>query len=142
MRRVALLSLSVVLTFAIGQRQPALTPDEQTAVSRIQPDSLRGNLSFLSSDLLEGRDTPSRGLDIAADFIASRFRMCGLEPVGDDGYYQTANWPLRSEPKTAKVRNVIGVMRGSDPKLKDTYIIVTAHYDHLGMKPSGEGDLI
>jgi Zn-dependent M28 family amino/carboxypeptidase len=41
-----------------------------------------------------------------------------------------------------KLRNVIGVVRGSDPQLQDTYIMVTAHYDHLGMKPAGEGDLI
>ena len=41
-----------------------------------------------------------------------------------------------------KLRNVIGVVRGSDPHLQDTYVIVTAHYDHLGMKPPGEGDLI
>ncbi len=121
-----------------GQRASTLTADQQTAIARIQTDSLKGNLSFLSSDLLEGRGTPSRGLDIAADFIASRFRMSGLEAVGDDGYFQTADWPLRGDaPKTAKVRNVLGVLRGTDPKLKDTYIIVSAHYDHLGMKPEG-----
>jgi len=34
------------------------------------------------------------------------------------------------------------LLRGSDPQLRDTYIIVTAHYDHLGMKPAGEGDRI
>ena len=42
----------------------------------------------------------------------------------------------------AKLRNVIGVVRGSDSQLQDTYILVTAHYDHLGMKPAGDGDLI
>jgi Zn-dependent M28 family amino/carboxypeptidase len=42
-----------------------------------------------------------------------------------------------------KLRNVIGVLRGSDPALKDTYIIVTAHYDHLGMKPPDvDGDRV
>ncbi|HKW97942.1 MAG TPA: M28 family peptidase [Bryobacteraceae bacterium] len=57
---------------------------------RISADALRGNLSFLASDALEGRNTPSRGLDIAAEFIASQFRSAGLEPAGDDGYFQTA----------------------------------------------------
>ena len=51
---------------------------------------MRGDLSFLASDLLEGRDTPSRGLDIAAEFIAAQFRSAGLEAGGDDGYYQSA----------------------------------------------------
>jgi Zn-dependent M28 family amino/carboxypeptidase len=39
-----------------------------------------------------------------------------------------------------KLRNVAGVLRGSDPQLKDTYIIVTGHYDHLGMRPNTPGD--
>ena len=56
----------------------------------ISADALRGNLSFLASDMLEGRNTPSRGLDTAAEFIASQFRSAGLEPAGDDGYFQTA----------------------------------------------------
>jgi hypothetical protein len=255
-------------------------PDVQSAVDHISVDSLRGNLSFLASDALEGRDTPSRGLDIAAEFIASQFRRAGLEaPPGDthdENYFQTANFvrftrgteglsltigDVHVEPSDVtvvrgnsaisleavpifklsgdtipdevagkavlisarggmarmralrekkaavilttgsrrggaggagelvaadqddapgtplvavrggaagklfeslpdgltkatltlhapgpqrtpvKLRNVIGLLRGSDPLLKDTYIIVTAHYDHLGMKPAGsDGD--
>ena len=72
--------------------KPSLTPDMEAVMSRVSPDSMRGNLSFLASDLLEGRDTPSRGLDIAAEFIASQFREARLEPVGDDGYFQTSKW--------------------------------------------------
>jgi hypothetical protein len=70
----------------------SITPDRRAALDRISADSLRGHLSFLASDLLEGRNTPSRGLDIAAEYIAAGFRRAGLEPVGDDGYFQTANW--------------------------------------------------
>ena len=66
---------------------------ERDALDRISADSLRGNLSFLASDALEGRNTPSRGLDIAAEFIASQFRRAGLEPVTRDGsYFQTARY--------------------------------------------------
>jgi hypothetical protein len=232
--------------------------------------------------LLEGRNTPSRGLDIAAEYIAAQFRRAGLEAPVDGGYFQTADFLQVTRPKDGvtltlespgkesvtvaasdatlvrgnaalnlesaplyklasgnpvpddvagkvvliegrggaalmrslrekkpalimttggrggvrpareligadqvdtagtpvlavrgdaaskllsalpgglttvtitvhaaapqrepvKLRNVIGLVRGSDPQLKDTYIIVTAHYDHLGMKPDGEGDLI
>jgi hypothetical protein len=46
--------------------QTALTADLRAALDRISADSLRGHLSFIASDLLEGRNTPSRGLDIAA----------------------------------------------------------------------------
>ena len=67
----------------------------RAALDRISPASLEGHTSFLASDLLEGRDTPSRGLDIAAEYIAAQFRRAGLEPGGDDGYFQTARWALR-----------------------------------------------
>src|SRR5271163_4034225 len=69
-----------------------LTADQAAAIDRITADSLKGHLSFLASDLLEGRDTPSRGLDLAALYIAAQFRRAGLEPIGDDGYFQTAPW--------------------------------------------------
>lgn len=68
----------------------AVTPEIQGALDAIRPDPLRGDLSFLASDLLEGRNSPSRGLDIAAEYIASQFRGAGLDPGGDDGYFQTA----------------------------------------------------
>lgn len=69
-----------------------LTPDTSAALERISADSLRGHLSFIASDLLEGRGTPSRGQDLAAEYIAAQYRRAGLEAVGDDGYFQTANW--------------------------------------------------
>src|SRR3981081_1222888 len=96
MRRFFLLA---VTSLAFGSVHPkfSITPDVQSALDRISPDSMRGNLSFLSSDLLEGRDTPSRGLDIAAEFIASQYRRSNLEPGGDDGYFQTST-EVRQEP--------------------------------------------
>ncbi|MET0980752.1 MAG: M28 family peptidase [Telluria sp.] len=146
-----LLGLSLALPFACGAAP--VPPEAAPLLERISAASMRGNLSFLASDALEGRGTPSRGLDIAAEFIASQFRGAGLEPLGDDGYFQTADWNLidpkrnKTEGGTTaataqapvKVRNVVGILRGSDPVLKDSYILVTAHYDHVGLKP-GQGD--
>src|SRR5580700_1337938 len=74
-----------------------LTPQMQSAMDHISAQSLRGHLSFLASDLLEGRATPSRGLDLAAEYIAAQFRRAGLEPVGGDEYFQTATL-LEREP--------------------------------------------
>lgn len=240
-----------------------VTPQMQATMDHISAQSLRGHLSFIASDLLEGRATPSPGLDLAAEYIASQFRRAGLEPVGDDGYFQTAtliqrepNWDgfemtvtgggqtiridkseayllpektlnLRDVPimiadqnttadqmrgkavlvtnprgrgnfgdatlaiinsanlptgpqvrdpeagagrggmnmvnkpeltafvkehpdarlnvhmaasteRPVKVHNVAGLLRGSDPKLNDTYVLLTAHYDHLGTRASGD----
>ena len=93
-----LLGLSVCL----AQAQPSnnkITPENQAVLDRVSADSLRGHLSFIASDLLEGRATPSRGQDIAAEYIAAQFRRAGLEAVGDDGYFQTANW-VQTAPNT------------------------------------------
>src|SRR5262249_42924644 len=71
---------------------PVVSPRVKEGLDRISADSLRGHLSFLASDLLEGRGTPSRGLDLAAEYTAAQSRRAGLEPIGDDGYFQTADW--------------------------------------------------
>jgi hypothetical protein len=85
---------AVVTRQASGRQGEGLKSKWSAAVERISADSLRGHLAFLSSDLLEGRKTPSRGLDLAAEYIAAQFRRAGLEPAGDDGYFQTANWKV------------------------------------------------
>jgi Zn-dependent M28 family amino/carboxypeptidase len=106
----------------------------------IRPSELRGDLAFLASNLLEGRFTPSPGLNVAAEFIASRFRSAGLQPGGErDSFFQEAaiengqaNVPDASTPAEAIARNVIAILPGSDPRLRDTYVLLTAHYDHIG----------
>jgi Peptidase family M28 len=68
-------------------------PGQQAALDRISASSLRMNLSFLASDELEGRNTPSPGLDRAADYIADRFRRAGVEPAAADrSYFQVAKF--------------------------------------------------
>ncbi len=89
-RRIPRQSVTALLFFAWPLLAADLTPDQQFVMTHITADSLRGNLSFIASDALEGRNTPSRGLDIAAEYIAAQFRRAGLEPAGDDGYFQTA----------------------------------------------------
>jgi hypothetical protein len=272
------------------------TPSPGDIASRLTANDLKADVSFLASDALQGRGTPSPGLDIAAEFVAAEFRRAGLEAAGDDGYFQTAKYVsvtsdldglqltleiggqsiqaekgflALQEPaaadlnrvqvfKTAigdsssvteeqvrgkvlvielpaagegrggrgtfaavrllpglaekhpalilllgsggprggnpaarlreaqlpppsvpivmvtggamrkslaaakpgpvdatisahiaapsvvpvKLRNVVGVLRGSDPALKETYVMLTAHYDHLGVRGAGEGDHI
>ena len=270
-----------------AQAQPPLA---ERIAAHVRANDLKADVSFLASDALEGRATPSRGLDLAAEYIAAQFRRAGLEPAGDDDYFQTAGYKMvkanpeglaftlgaakagegtvaiqegaaadlngapaykltlndagldsltaeqmrgkvlvveyphgagvalfqpqrriralaeklepamvvlvratalefnpnaraplldaaapaprfptlnvwdkaiydavaaaKSGPMEAtvsahvaapqltpvKLRNVAGVLRGSDPQLKDTYVVVTGHYDHLGMRPNAVGD--
>src|SRR5437870_2179332 len=73
-------------------QQFVITPDIRASLDHVSADSMRGHLSFIASDALEGRNTPSRGLDIAAEYVAAQFRRAGLDPAGDDGYFQTATF--------------------------------------------------
>jgi len=82
-------------------QQYTITPDVRAMFDHVSADSLRGHLSFIASDALEGRNTPSRGLEIAAEYIAAQFRRAGLEPAGDDGYFQSANFVLADTPMDA-----------------------------------------
>jgi hypothetical protein len=291
-RNLPLVTLATLAAAGLLAAQEA-PPLAERIAAHVRANDLKADVSFLASDALEGRATPSRGLDLAAEYIAAQFRRAGLEPAGDDGYFQTAGYqsvkanaeglaftlgsakagegtmaiqeavaadldgtaafkvtlsdsaaldaltaeqvrgkvllvevpatggggmagfqaqrrmltlaaklepamvvmvrataqqtnpnirvPLRDAtapaPKTpvltvwdkaiydvlaaagpgpmeptvsadvaaplvtpVKLRNVAGVLRGSDPQLKDTYVIVTGHYDHLGMRPNAQGD--
>jgi hypothetical protein len=65
---------------------PAPTPGRGNA-DYITADQLRDYLTFVASDEMEGRDTPSRGLDTTAKYIASQLSRWGIKPAGDNGSY-------------------------------------------------------
>ena len=93
MRYLASLLLTVLLLSGAELSAP-----EKTLLADIAANTMRGHVSFLASDVLEGRDTPSRGLEVAGEYIASQFRRFGLEPAGDEGYFQNAPYLLVSQP--------------------------------------------
>lgn len=95
-----LLTSALVLNFATpltisaqAQRRPARTQRTtpslatQRGADKITASQIRDYLSFISSDVMEGRDTPSRGLDTAAQFLATNLSRWGLKPAGDAGTY-------------------------------------------------------
>ena len=137
LRAAGFAALTAVLWAQAPRGGTGLTPEMRIVVGHITANSLRGDVAFLASDLLEGRDTPSRGLDIAGEYIASQFRRMGLEAPGDDGYFQSV--VVRPEdPDSPKSRNVAAILRGSDPQLKNTYVMLSAHYDHVGLAQTGD----
>lgn len=78
-----------ILLLTLLQLQPGLAQTKQKFgnYEMITQAQMRDYLEFIASDELEGRDTPSRGLDIAAKFIATNLSRWGVEPAGDDGTY-------------------------------------------------------
>src|SRR6266404_2541794 len=59
----------------------------QRGVDNITAAQMRAFLTFIASDEMEGRDTPSRGLDTTGKFIAMNLARWGFKPAGDDGTY-------------------------------------------------------
>src|ERR1044071_392440 len=59
----------------------------QRGADTITAAQLKDYLSFIASDEMEGRDTPSRGLDTTAKFLAMNLSRWGFKPAGDDGSY-------------------------------------------------------
>jgi hypothetical protein len=92
-------------------RQKPAPPPLPSVLEDITASDLRSHLAFLASDALEGRYTPSPGLDIAAEFVASQFRAAGLEPAGDQDYFQTAHMVDRKMPKA---QSDLTVQNGSE----------------------------
>ena len=104
MIRLRLFRLALLTLSAAAFSQTAIPPGIRSALNSITAGNLRGDLSFLASDALEGRYTPSPGLDTAAEFIASQFRAAGLEPGGDQEYFQTARMIDRHMGKASQMR--------------------------------------
>jgi len=90
-RSVAFLAvvLTVVIAYAVGKQRVAtpLPPAAITAMEKINPESIRAHVRYLSHDLLEGRGTGQRGGDIAAEYIGTQFALYGLKPAGENGSY-------------------------------------------------------
>ena len=83
--------LSCAAACAFAQGAADVAPQ---IAARVRAENLKADVAFLASDTLQGRATPSPGLDAAAEYIASQFRKAGLEPVGDDNYFQTATYRM------------------------------------------------
>ncbi len=113
--------------------------EERVAAENVQLnvslDTIKSTLKYLASDELHGRKAGSEGIEKAAEKIEGVFRRNHIQP-----YFETYRDSFPVEDK--KAFNLVGVVEGNDPELKDQYIIVGAHYDHIGEAKAVEGDTI
>ena len=86
---------------------------------------LKETVSYLASDELQGRDTGSGGIEKAAIYLENKLKSYGVKP-----YFETYRDNFKAGDKDAY--NVIGFIEGNDPALKDEFVILGAHYDHIG----------
>lgn len=94
----------------------------------------------LAADSMLGRSAGTDNSRRAAEYIIKNFSEIGLRPfVGDTSYKQKFSFRNNS---TRTYTNIIGYIPGSDPALRDEYVIIGAHYDHLGYKVRGRDTVV
>lgn len=98
-------------------------------------DDVRQTLFYLASDELQGRDSGSEGIEKAASFIENSFTKNGIRP-----FFKTFKDTLDNFDKTSF--NMVGFIEGNDPVLKKEWVILGAHYDHIGIISPLNGDSI
>ncbi len=89
------------------------------------------HIKYLASDEMNGRGLGTKELDEAANYIAGKFQEYGLEPIG--GLYFQQFYHNFTDKGGMQLKNVVGMIQGTDEKLKDSPVILSAHYDHLGL---------
>ena len=105
----------------------------------IDSSTVKKHLYTLASDEMEGRKTGTPGIEKAAKYIENEFKRIGLKPYDTlKDYRQTFTFTDRRSKKELTTSNIIGVLEGKSKK--DEYVVVSAHYDHLGIKKK-EGQL-
>jgi len=107
---------------------------------------VREDLTVLASARLEGRNAGTPGADTAANFIARRFWELGLKPA-----FRTSECDAQGACRPSYLHafrapdyvtvNIGAIVPGTDSLLRDEYVAITAHYDHIGRMSGGQGDL-
>jgi hypothetical protein len=114
-----------------------LPAESRQALAELPPvfaqKALLEHASFLAAPEREGRGPGSRGGEVAASYVAERFKALGLQPGGDGGGF-LQRFRLEKGPDGAPVEtaNVIGILPGNKPERQGQSVVVSAHYDHLG----------
>lgn len=127
------LLLSLALRTAADPFPYAIAEAEQSI--EIGVEELRAHVYRLASPEFMGRSGP--GAARAARHIAAAFQRLGLQPAFGKSYFQPIPWLLAEDDQRKDSfigRNVAAVLPGTDPKLKDEWIILSAHFDHLGKR--------
>jgi hypothetical protein len=133
------------ITLILGLLGTGWFPGRLDSQQIAQPPRLLDDIKFLADDRLQGRATGSPGADSAAAYLARRFSEVGLQPAAG-GWFQSftvgRDAPAIQQGKSNGLagKNVIGILPGRDPVLRNKTVILGAHYDHLGLGGFGSLD--
>lgn len=149
LRRASLAALFVSAGCAGGASTASVSPSPTSV-----PDSvmIRRDIDTLASDAYGGRRTGTPGFEKAVRYASGRFAALRLEPAamhGDCGRgcaaayaadFQAAVASHAGPPVPVTGQNVIGIVRGTDPALREEYVVIGAHLDHLGTSDASAMD--
>ena len=104
--------------------------------------SVKKHLYTLANDSMQGRKAGSPGIEKAAKYIEQQFSEIGLKPFENSSFRQSFKHINRRSEKKEELDlfNIIGLLKGTS--LKEEFVIISAHYDHLGQIEGGKGDLV
>lgn len=153
MKRTGLLAVSLMLSATLWAQSPV-----EKGLNVINKENAEAYIGFLASDELEGREAGFQGGRIAAEYIVSNLKTMGIAPLSES-YYQPFEAYNKERQKRGRfqvhpdsiaelkkgvhqklsMRNILGKIEGKNP---NEYVIIGAHYDHLGFDPMLDGDQI
>ena len=130
----------------------------ERALNTINRSSAEATINFLASDELQGREAGFHGSRVTSEYIVSLLQWMGVSPLADS-YFQPFDAYRKERQKKGRLevhpdsiaklkqevhqklsmRNVLGMIPGKNTK---EYVIVGAHFDHLGIDPALDGDQI
>jgi aminopeptidase YwaD len=136
----SILLAAVLFTPACRSAEPVPAPPPLPDASR-----LRRDIAWLADDRLEGRGTGTAGNDSAAAWLARRHAGLGLRPLAPEGYLQrfvarSAQMAHAGQTEGMPTQNVVAIVPGRDPSLHGQYVVIGAHFDHLGRSTAGAMD--
>lgn len=134
---VAALLLSCGETRQVSQNteigNPVANVETENAIIEVPEERISRDLEYLSSDELMGRKTGGKGIEKAALYIEEVFRRADLPP-----FFETYRDTFAVKDVTGY--NIVALKEGTDPDLKKEFIIIGAHYDHIGFGKPVAGD--
>jgi hypothetical protein len=108
------------------------SPLAAQAADEIREQDLRAHVGFLACDEMEGRASGELGGHLSGRYVESHFKRLGLQPLPGQ---TSLRLPFQVGELTCW--NVVGVLRGTDPKLAESYLAIGGHLDHAGIGGPG-----
>jgi Zn-dependent M28 family amino/carboxypeptidase len=141
MNKITLIAFGLVIA-SCGPAKMLSIPDtivevqenkSNEVIAFAQEANVSKTLKYLTSDELEGRDSGSKGIEKASIYLENLLKENGIKP-----YFKTYRDTLSNYDKTSY--NIVGYIEGTDPVLKKEFVIIGAHYDHIGKISAVNGD--